>query len=134
MFRIYFYKTILYNIFAEKTINFFNKRKIFRFFKNIVKYEIMYSMNIPIHLTEKEKLLANKYAKKHSLSLNDAFKNSLFEKIKNEYGVNIKIGLPVSTENVPNEKTLNIIKNVEQNKSVEKSFDNAEELIKNLNS
>ena len=79
----------------------------------------MYSMNIPIHLTEKEKLLANKYAKKHSLSLNDAFKNSLFEKIENEYGVNIKIGLPVSTENVPNEKTLNIIKNVGQNKSVE---------------
>jgi antitoxin component of RelBE/YafQ-DinJ toxin-antitoxin module len=54
--------------------------------------------------------------------------------MENEYGVNIKIGLPVSTENVPNEKTLNIIKNVGQNKSVEKSFDNAEELIKNLNS
>lgn len=42
-------------------------------------------MKISIKLTNEEQQLANSYAKLHGLSLNDAFKKALFEKIEDEY-------------------------------------------------
>ncbi len=38
-----------------------------------------------INLTEKERQCAERYAKKHNMSLQDAFKRALFEKIEDEY-------------------------------------------------
>lgn len=46
-------------------------------------------MIFSIILTEEEKRLADSYAKIHSMSLGEAFKRALFEKIENEYNVNI---------------------------------------------
>ncbi len=46
-------------------------------------------MVFSIILTEEEKRLADSYAKIHSMSLGEAFKRALFEKIENEYNVNI---------------------------------------------
>lgn len=40
-----------------------------------------------IRLTEEEKMLADSYAKIHSLSLGEAFKRALFEKIEDEYDI-----------------------------------------------
>lgn len=42
-------------------------------------------MIIFIKPTEEERSLAESYAKTHSLSLNEAFKKALFEKIEDEY-------------------------------------------------
>ena len=42
-------------------------------------------MDISIHLTEDEQTLAERYARIHSLSLSEAFKRALFEKIEDEY-------------------------------------------------
>lgn len=42
-------------------------------------------MKINIQLTQEEMILAKNYAKKHSITLEDAFKNALFEKIEDEY-------------------------------------------------
>lgn len=44
-------------------------------------------MAFSIRLTDVEKLLAESYAKLHSLSLGEAFKRALFEKIEDEYDV-----------------------------------------------
>ncbi len=44
-------------------------------------------MAFSIRLTEQEKMLADSYAKMHSLSLGEAFKQALFEKIEDEYDV-----------------------------------------------
>lgn len=44
-------------------------------------------MSFSIRLTEEEKKLADSYAKIHSLSLGEAFKKALFEKIEDEYDV-----------------------------------------------
>ncbi len=46
-------------------------------------------MAFSIRLTEEEKKLASSYAKVHSLSLGEAFKQALFEKIEYEYDVKI---------------------------------------------
>ena len=46
-------------------------------------------MSFSIRLTEEEKKLANSYAKLHSLSLGEAFKKALIEKIEDEYDVAI---------------------------------------------
>ena len=46
-------------------------------------------MAFSIRLTEEEKLLADSYAKLHSLSLGEAFKRALFEKIEDEYDIAI---------------------------------------------
>lgn len=43
------------------------------------------TMAFSIRLTDEEKLLADSYAKIHSLSLGEAFKKALFEKIEDEY-------------------------------------------------
>ena len=42
-------------------------------------------MAFSIRLTEEEKVLATSYAKLNSLSLGEAFKRALFEKIEDEY-------------------------------------------------
>lgn len=44
-------------------------------------------MAFSIRLTEEEKMLANSYAKLHSMSVGDAFKRALFERIEDEYDV-----------------------------------------------
>ncbi len=46
-------------------------------------------MRLFIDLTPEEYRLAEKYAKCHSLSLENAFKSSLFEQIENEFDVAI---------------------------------------------
>ena len=42
-------------------------------------------MAFSIRLTEQEKKLAESYAKLHAISLGEAFKRALFEKIEDEY-------------------------------------------------
>lgn len=44
-------------------------------------------MSFSIRLTAEEKTLAESYAKLHSLSLGDAFKRALFDKIEEEYDI-----------------------------------------------
>lgn len=44
-------------------------------------------MAFSIRLTEEEKMLASSYAKLHSMSVGDAFKRALFERIEDEYDV-----------------------------------------------
>lgn len=44
-------------------------------------------MAFSIRLTEQEKQIADSYAKLHSLSLGEAFKQALFEKIEDEYDI-----------------------------------------------
>jgi hypothetical protein len=46
-------------------------------------------MAFSIRLTEDEKLLADSYAKLHALSLGEAFKRALFERIEDEYDIAI---------------------------------------------
>jgi hypothetical protein len=46
-------------------------------------------MAFSIRLTEEEKLLADSYAKLHALSLGEAFKRALFERIEDEYDIAI---------------------------------------------
>lgn len=46
-------------------------------------------MAFSIRLTEEEKRLAASYAKIHSMSLGEAFKRALFEKIEDEYDVTV---------------------------------------------
>ncbi len=42
-------------------------------------------MAFSIRLTDEEKALAESYAKLHSISLGEAFKRALFERIEDEY-------------------------------------------------
>lgn len=44
-------------------------------------------MSFSIRLTNEEKTLAESYAKLHSLSLGEAFKKALFDKIEEEYDI-----------------------------------------------
>lgn len=44
-------------------------------------------MAFSIRLTEQEKNLAESYAKIHSISLGEAFKQALFERIEDEYDI-----------------------------------------------
>ena len=46
-------------------------------------------MAFSIRLTEEEKKLASSYAKLHSMSMGEAFKRALFEKIEDEYDIAI---------------------------------------------
>lgn len=46
-------------------------------------------MSFSIRLTEQEKNIADSYAKLHSLSLSEAFKQALFEKIGEEYDASV---------------------------------------------
>ena len=44
-------------------------------------------MSFSIRLTEEERKLADSYAKLHSLSISEAFKRALFEKIEDEFDI-----------------------------------------------
>lgn len=44
-------------------------------------------MGFSIRLSEEERALADSYAKLHSISLGEAFKKALFEKIEEEYDI-----------------------------------------------
>ncbi len=46
-------------------------------------------MSFSIRLTPEEKNLVESYAKLHSLSMGEAFKRALFEKIEDEYDLTI---------------------------------------------
>lgn len=46
-------------------------------------------MAFSIRLTEHEKKIAESYARLHSMSLGEAFKKALFEKIEDEYDISI---------------------------------------------
>ena len=46
-------------------------------------------MAFSIRLTDHEKKIAESYAKLHSMSLGEAFKQALFEKIEDEYDISI---------------------------------------------
>ncbi len=46
-------------------------------------------MAFSIRLSEEEKILAESYAKLHALSLGEAFKKALFEKIEDEYDITV---------------------------------------------
>lgn len=47
------------------------------------------TMSFSIRLTEQEKELATSYAKLHSLTLGEAFKQALFDKIEEEYDITV---------------------------------------------
>lgn len=44
-------------------------------------------MAFSIRLTEEERLLADSYSKIHAMSIGEAFKKALFEKIEDEYDI-----------------------------------------------
>lgn len=44
-------------------------------------------MSFSIRLTEEERAVANSYAKLHSISIGEAFKRALFEKIEEEFDI-----------------------------------------------
>ncbi len=46
-------------------------------------------MAFSISLTEEERALAESYAKLHSISLGEAFKKALFERIEDEYDITV---------------------------------------------
>lgn len=46
-------------------------------------------MAFSIRLTDEERKLADSYAKLHSISIGEAFKKALFEKIEDEYDIAI---------------------------------------------
>ncbi|MCM1267520.1 MAG: DUF6290 family protein [Bacteroidales bacterium] len=46
-------------------------------------------MSFSIRLTAEEKSLAESYAKIHSMSLGEAFKRALFERIEDEYDITV---------------------------------------------
>lgn len=46
-------------------------------------------MSFSIRLTDEERQIAGSYAKIHSMSLAEAFKRALFEKIEDEYDIAI---------------------------------------------
>lgn len=46
------------------------------------------TMILSIKLTEEERALAESYAKLHSISVSEAFKRALFDKIEDEYDLN----------------------------------------------
>lgn len=46
-------------------------------------------MSFSIRLSAEEKSLAESYAKLHALSLGEAFKKCLFEKIEDEYDISV---------------------------------------------
>ena len=46
-------------------------------------------MAFSIRLTDRERKLAESYAKIHGISMGEAFKNALFEKIEDEYDLKV---------------------------------------------
>ncbi|MCD8286013.1 MAG: DUF6290 family protein [Clostridia bacterium] len=60
-------------------------------------------MIFSIRLTEDERSLAESYAALHSISVGDAFKQALFERIENEY--DISVGRDAYEEYLKDQKT-----------------------------
>ncbi len=60
-------------------------------------------MSFSIRLSEDERALAESYAKLHAISLSEAFKQALFEKIEDEY--DIAVGEQAYKEYLENPKT-----------------------------
>lgn len=48
-------------------------------------------MSFSLRLTPEEKHLAESYARLHSMSVSEAFKSALFEKIEDEYDVAVAV-------------------------------------------
>lgn len=46
-------------------------------------------MSFSIRLTEEERKLADSYARLHSITLGEAFKRALFERIEDEYDIDV---------------------------------------------
>lgn len=46
-------------------------------------------MSFSIRLTEEERKLADSYARLHSITLGEAFKRALFERIEDEYDITV---------------------------------------------
>ena len=46
-------------------------------------------MSFSIRLTDEERALAASYAKMHSMSMSEAFKRALFERIEDEYDLSV---------------------------------------------
>ena len=46
-------------------------------------------MSFSLRLSEEEKKMAESYAKLHSMSVSEAFKKALFERIEDEYDANV---------------------------------------------
>lgn len=46
-------------------------------------------MSFSLRLSDEERRLAESYSKLHSISLAEAFKNALFEKIEDEYDIKV---------------------------------------------
>ncbi len=46
-------------------------------------------MSFSIRLTDEERALAASYAKMHSMSMSEAFKRALFERIEDEYDLTV---------------------------------------------
>ena len=46
-------------------------------------------MGFSLRLNEEERMLADSYAKLHAMSLGEAFKRALFEKIEDEYDIRV---------------------------------------------
>lgn len=59
-------------------------------------------MAFSIRLNEEERALAESYAKIHSITLSEAFKRALFEKIEDEY--DIAVGIAAYDEYLKNGK------------------------------
>lgn len=55
-------------------------------------------MAFSIRLTEQEKKIADSYARLHSISLGEAFKQALFEKIEEEYDLAVLMTLMMNTK------------------------------------
>lgn len=65
-----------------------------RYLTKLQKCSTMYykgddRMAFSIRLTEQEKQLAESYARLHAISLGEAFKRALFEKIEDEYDLTV---------------------------------------------
>lgn len=55
-------------------------------------------MAFSIRLTEQEKKIVDSYARLHSISLGEAFKQALFEKIEEEYDLAVLMTLMMNTK------------------------------------
>ncbi|MBQ2679654.1 MAG: antitoxin [Firmicutes bacterium] len=56
-------------------------------------------MAFSIRLTDRERKLAESYAKIHGISMGEAFKNALFEKIEDEYDLKVIAAYEKDKEN-----------------------------------
>ena len=67
-------------------------------------------MSYSIRFTDEERKLADSYAKLHGISLGEALKNALFEKIEDEYDIALYQKVKKEFDKNPKTYTLNEIK------------------------